>query len=146
MISEAGQPFRIFKDPHGFVIGGMEGVRFRNYEIRMEPGTKLFLYTDGAPEATDENDRMFGTERMLQVLRGTDGMNVQQILEYMEASVRAFSGSAAQFDDLTMLCIEYFGAGGVNGTDSGNRAGGVNGTDSRNGTGGESGTGEEQKA
>ena len=146
MISEAGQPFRIFKDPHGFVIGGMEGVRFRNYEIRMEPGTKLFLYTDGAPEATDENDRMFGTERMLQVLRGTDGMNVQQILEYMGASVRAFSGSAAQFDDLTMLCIEYFGAGGVNGTDSGNRAGGGNGTDSRNGTGGESGTGEEQKA
>ncbi len=122
MISEAGQPFHIFKDPHGFVIGGMEGVRFRNYEILMEPGTKLFLYTDGVPEATDENDQMFGTDRMLQVLRGTDGMNVQQILEYMEASVRAFSGSAPQFDDLTMLCIEYSGAGGGNGSEEEQKA------------------------
>ena len=45
--------FELIKDKHGFVIGGMEGMKYRDYELRLEKGAKLYLYTDGVPEATD---------------------------------------------------------------------------------------------
>ena len=61
-------PFELIKDRHGLVIGAMEGAKYREYELQMEPGSKLFVYTDGVPEATDADDGMFGTERMLAAL------------------------------------------------------------------------------
>ncbi len=40
-----GGPFELMKDKHGFVIGGMPGMKYKEYELRLEPGTKLFLYS-----------------------------------------------------------------------------------------------------
>ena len=57
--------YELYKDRHGFVIGGMEGVEYREYEIQLEPGSKLFVYTDGVPEATNGEKELFGTERIL---------------------------------------------------------------------------------
>ena len=51
----SGGQFELVKDKHGFVIGGMEGMRYKEYELLLTPGAKLFLYTDGVPEATDAN-------------------------------------------------------------------------------------------
>ena len=104
----AGGQFELVKDKHGFVIGGMEGVRYREYELQMTPGAKLFLYTDGVPEATDANSELFGTERMLAALNAAPAAP-DGILKQVRAAVDGFVRDAEQFDDLTMLCLEYKG-------------------------------------
>ena len=102
-------PFELYKDRHGFVIGGMEGVRYREYEIQMEPGSKLFVYTDGVAEATSAEEELFGTERMIDALNVDADAAPEQILKNVRASVDGFVKDAEQFDDLTMLCLEYKG-------------------------------------
>ena len=109
VIRNAGGRFELFKDKHGFVIGGMAGAKYREYEIQMEPGSKLFLYTDGVPEATDADKNMFGTERMVDALNAEPEASPEGILKNVRSAVDSFVKEAEQFDDLTMLCIEYRG-------------------------------------
>ena len=106
-----GGEFELYRDKHGFVIGGMDGLRYRQYDIQLEPGTKLFVYTDGLPEATDADVTQFGTQRMLQALNEAPNAAPEQILRNVRLAVDHFVKDAEQFDDLTMLCMEYKGAG-----------------------------------
>ncbi|MBR1560608.1 MAG: serine/threonine-protein phosphatase, partial [Clostridia bacterium] len=106
-----GGGFELYRDKHGFVIGGMEGVRYKEYEIQLEPGSKLFVYTDGVPEATSAEKELFGTERMIDALNVDPGATPEQILKNVRAGVDGFVKDAEQFDDLTMLCVEYKGGG-----------------------------------
>ena len=108
-IMNASGKFELLKDKHGLVIGGMEGVPYKEYEIQLEPGSKLFVYTDGVPEATTANEEMFGTERMLNALNKNPEAGPEEILKCVRASVDDFVQDAEQFDDLTMLCLEYRG-------------------------------------
>ncbi len=110
VIRRANGHFELYKDKHGLVIGGMEGVRYREYELHLEPGTKLFVYTDGVPEATDAKQKLFGTQRMLDALNADPDAAPQQVLKNVRNAVDAFVQDAEQFDDLTMLCIEYKGS------------------------------------
>lgn len=99
--------FELYKDKHGFVIGGMEGRKYKEYELQMDPGSMLFLYTDGIPEATDADNEMFGNERMVDALNIDPEADPVTILENVRESVAAFVKDAEQFDDMTMLCLEY---------------------------------------
>lgn len=101
--------FELLKDKHGFVIGGMNGMRYKEYEIQLEPGSKLFVYTDGVPEATNSEKELFGTDRMLKALNDTPDADPQQTLHNVRAAVDGFVCDAEQFDDLTMVCVEYKG-------------------------------------
>ena len=109
VLRRAGEQFELIKDRHGFVIGGMDGIRYREYELQLNPGDKLFLYTDGLPEATDAKNRMFGNERMLAALNWSPDSSPERILANVRRSVDFFVKDAEQFDDLTMLCLEYKG-------------------------------------
>ena len=104
-----GERFELVRDKHGFVIGGMEGIRYREYELKLLPGSKLFLYTDGVPEAINTQNEMFGTERMLAALNREPTAAPEQILKNVRSAVDTFSGDAEQFDDITMLCLDYKG-------------------------------------
>ena len=101
--------FKLFKDRHGLVIGAIEGIKYREYEFQLEKGDKLFVYTDGVPEATAHGNEMFGTERMLAALNSEPERPPDRILETVRTSVNEFVRDAEQFDDMTMLCIEYKG-------------------------------------
>ena len=109
VLKQPGGAFALYKDRHGFVIGGMEGVRYKEYEIQLEPGSKLFVYTDGVPEATSAEKELYGTERMIDALNADPNATPQQVLKNVRASVDSFVKEAEQFDDLTMLCLEYKG-------------------------------------
>jgi sigma-B regulation protein RsbU (phosphoserine phosphatase) len=106
-IKRADGSFEIFKDKHGFVIGGMEGIKYKEYEIQLEHGDKLFVYTDGVPEATNADVKMFGPDRMLQALNKDMNAGPEQILANVRDAVSKFVGDAEQFDDLTMMCVEF---------------------------------------
>ena len=108
-IGKNGSGFALYKDKHGFVIGGMEDVRYRSYELQLAPGDKLFVYTDGVPEATSDSMEMFGVERMTAALNTAPDGSPEEILSAVKQAVDAFVGEAEQFDDLTMMCLEYKG-------------------------------------
>ena len=101
--------FELYKDKHGLVVGGMEGAKYKEYEMLLEPGAKLFVYTDGVPEATNSCDELFGTERMVEALNGLRDLKPKKLLEGVRCAVDEFVKEAEQFDDLTMLCLEYKG-------------------------------------
>ncbi|MDO4869932.1 MAG: PP2C family protein-serine/threonine phosphatase [Bacillota bacterium] len=105
-----GDKFELLKDKHGFVLGGMEGMSYTEYEIQMHQGDKIFVYTDGVPEATNADHALFGTARMIDALNTNAAANPKEVLNNVRASVDQFVGIAEQFDDLTMLCLEYKGA------------------------------------
>ena len=100
--------FELFKDRHGLVLGGMEGMRYRDYELEFGRGDKIFVYTDGVPEATNANNELFGNDRMVEALNIREA-NPKEVLAMVRESVDAFVGAAEQFDDLTMVCLEYRG-------------------------------------
>ncbi len=108
-IKKPNGSFELLKDKHGFVIGGMDGAKYKEYEINMEPDTKLFVYTDGVPEATSADKELFGTDRMLDALNAARDASPKEILENVRKSVDGFVKDAEQFDDLTMMCVEYKG-------------------------------------
>ena len=105
VLSKNGK-FDIFKDKHGFVLGGMEEVKYHQYEFEMEHGDILFLYTDGVPEATNDKDEMFGNERMLAALNIDAETLPMKITDNVKAAVDKFVGDEEQFDDFTMLCVK----------------------------------------
>ncbi|HBI52999.1 MAG TPA: hypothetical protein DDX72_09515, partial [Ruminococcaceae bacterium] len=105
----AGGEFELLEDEHGFVIGGIAGLKYNEYELFLKPGDKLFLYTDGVPEATDAGEELFGNERMLDALNKDVSASPEKILEEVTQSVNAFVKDAEQFDDMTMMCLEYKG-------------------------------------
>ena len=98
--------FEVLKDKHGFVVGGMEDMTYTEYEIKLEKGDTLFLYTDGLVEATNSEEEMFGAERVLRHLNDTKDAPPEIILDHMKNAVKGFVGDAMQFDDLTMLALK----------------------------------------
>ena len=101
--------FTIHKKKHGIVLGAFEDYEYKNYHLRLNGGDKLFLYTDGVVEAMNKDGTMFGIERMLEALNKSKDDKVSEILTNVQSDVDKFVGEATQFDDLTMLAIEYIG-------------------------------------
>ena len=103
--------FALYHDMHGFVVGGLENVRYKEYTMQLEEGDKIFLYTDGLAEARNSEKKMFGTDRIIEALNQKAGEHPEEILANVQRIVDEFAGSEEQFDDLTMLCVEYKGSG-----------------------------------
>ena len=101
--------FELVQDKHDFVLGGMARMKYREYELVLEPGAKLFLYTDGVTEAADTGKRMFGTDRLLSALNEAPEAAPEELLRCVRRAVDGFVKDAEQFDDITMLCLEYRG-------------------------------------
>ena len=91
------------------MIGGVPGISYKEYELQLEAGTKLFLYTDGLPEATDSHNELFGTNRMTDTLNHVKDGTPSEIIQELAQHVDSYVGEAPQFDDLTMMCIIYNG-------------------------------------
>ena len=109
VIRKNGGKYELLKDKHGFVVGGMEGVRYKDYEFKLGKGDSIFLYTDGIPEANNIDEEQFGTDRMVDALNIKPEGTPEEVLINVKNEVNTFVGDAVQFDDLTMLCLRYNG-------------------------------------
>ena len=87
-------------------VGTFDDFQYQAQETVVSPGTLLFLYTDGVTEAKDAGRRQYGRERLLQTL-STCSREPAAIVREIEHSVRAFSGTAGQSDDITTLAVRY---------------------------------------
>lgn len=104
-VRKADGQFELLKDKHGMVAGAMEGMRYTEYEMEVERGGCLFVYTDGVPEATNGQDVLYGTDRMINALNLEPLAEPERLLHNVRKSVDEFVGDAPQFDDLTMLAV-----------------------------------------
>jgi serine phosphatase RsbU (regulator of sigma subunit) len=89
------------------VLAAMEGIRLKEYEIDLDPGDRLFVYTDGVPEAINEKEEAYGTDRLTDKLNKLKDMPQEQTLESVLRDIRNFAGTAEQFDDITMMGITF---------------------------------------
>ena len=101
--------YELVSDKHGFVIGGLKGMKYTEYEMKLEPGSRLFLYTDGVPEASNASDELFGNDRMMETLNSGVTATPRDVLERMSGAIEGFVGGAPRFDDTTMFCLSYYG-------------------------------------
>lgn len=105
-ICHKGGSFELFKTKHELVAGAFPDVDYSDFEIQLNKGDKLFIYTDGVPEAMDKDNNMYGLDHMMEVLNETKDGSPFEILSHINESVNIFKGDAPQFDDITMLCVE----------------------------------------
>ena len=108
-----GGDYELLKDRHGLVLAAMENVRQKEYGITLTPGDRLFVYTDGVPEAINRKEEAYGTERLTIRLNRSKHLPQERVLADVLQDIRNFAGGAEQFDDITMMGITY-SPGGVN--------------------------------
>ena len=100
--------YEAYKIRPGFVLAGMENIKYKEQKIQLNIGDKIFQYTDGVTEATDKDNQLYGMERLHKVLNEKcSDCNPEQTLKLVKEDIDAFVGDNDQFDDITMLCLEY---------------------------------------
>ncbi len=99
--------FEPYKLRAGFVLAGMEGMRYKCGSMRLEVGDRIFQYTDGVTEAANRANELYGMERLTEILRRHSKLPPAQLLPKVKEDIDRFVGEAPQFDDITMLCLEY---------------------------------------
>ena len=107
LLKHANQTFEYIKTRAGFVLAGMEGVNYRINEITLNKGDRLFLYTDGVPEATNETNELYGEKRLLAFMNKNLDVEPTKLLPQLKTNIDNFVGNAPQFDDITMLVFDY---------------------------------------
>ena len=101
--------FELIKYRHSPAVATMEGMPFKEHEFEVLPGDTIYVYTDGATEATNANNELFGEERLTDALNINPGANPEELLKNVENSIGGFVAEAPQFDDLTMMAFIYHG-------------------------------------
>lgn len=106
-ICKKGDVFKPYKVKPGFVLAGMEGIRYKADKIKLQEGDKIFLYTDGVTEATDAHNQLYSNERLQSILAKNSLAQPEVLLHTVKNDIDRFVKEASQFDDITMLCLEY---------------------------------------
>ena len=114
IIKRAGGEFEVFKDKHSPAVATMEGLKFKEYELKFNEGDTLFVYTDGVPEAINTESEQFGLDRALKILNEGKEASMERLLPRVRRGLTEFVGEADQFDDITMLGFKYFGNANAN--------------------------------
>lgn len=94
---------------HSPAVATMPGIKFAEHDFELHPGDKLFVYTDGVPEATNADNELFGPDRLVDCLNREDATSTDRLLQNMRDDINAFVGDAPQFDDITMLGLFWNG-------------------------------------
>lgn len=107
LIKQGDEGFEYLRAKPGMVLAGMDGFHYRDYQLLLNPGDQLFLYTDGITEAIDEDGNFYGSQRLLDYLNDHIGEDVKSTVKGLRRDISKFSGEAEQFDDITMLLLNY---------------------------------------
>lgn len=104
-VKKKDQYFTLEKIKSYFVLGGLPGMKYENFEYKMEPGDVIFAYTDGIPEAMNEEKMEFGNEGLLNALNRNRYATMENLCNSVHAAVKKHAGNAPQFDDISMLAF-----------------------------------------
>lgn len=101
--------YEVFRDKHHLPLGAMKDMKYTGYDMHLDPGDCLYVYTDGIPDAINVNEEEYGLERLLNALNTYKDASMEGLLQGVKADQDAFVGKADQFDDITMLGFRYNG-------------------------------------
>ena len=107
IIMRSGGNYEIYKDAHSLPLAAFEGTKAKVYDIKFNPGDRIFVYTDGIPEAINKEDVQYGMDRLLNELNKNKDMQLEDLLKTIRASLKNFANGAEQFDDITMLAFNF---------------------------------------
>ena len=106
-LMRANGEFELVKYRHSPAVATFPGLTFKEHEFELNPGDKLFVYTDGVTEATDSSNVLFGEERLVASLNSGKDFTPDKLIENVKSDIDRFVGDAPQFDDITMLSISW---------------------------------------
>ena len=112
VIAEDGNVVMWENHDYNPAIGLFTGMKFIDYNTRLKAGESIFLYTDGVVEAMSGSEKFYGRERMIDTLSRTGGKDPEATVLSVRSDIESFVGEAVQFDDLTMVCVKYYGTEG----------------------------------
>ena len=107
LLHHADGSLEYIKTRPGFVLAGMDGIRYKANELQLKQGDRIFLYTDGVPEATNAANKLYGEDRLLDFMQKNPSLEATELLHSLKSSIDEFVGDAPQFDDITMLMLNY---------------------------------------
>ena len=107
LVKKAGGGFEYLKTRAGFVLAGIEGMRYRASELTLSAGDRIFLYTDGVTEATNTENKLYGDDRLLAFVNKNVTVDAAVFLPALKENIDEFVGDAPQFDDITMLMLDF---------------------------------------
>ena len=113
VLRRAGGGYELQIYRHSMPTGTIRDIPYRQHAFQLEPGDSFFVYTDGVPEATNRQNELFGTERMLAALNREPDARPERILANVTEAINSFVDGAEQFDDITMLSFRYLGPSGA---------------------------------
>lgn len=88
------------------IVGAIKGIEFKEHTLQLEHGDTLVMFTDGVTESMNSAHKMFGDERLDQILREQADKSCQQIIDSVKAGLSDFVGDEEQSDDITMLVLK----------------------------------------
>ncbi len=109
VLMRAGGEYEYVKEKHSPPLACMEDMSYKEYEILFKPEDRLFVYTDGIPEAINEETEQYGSERLLKILNTVKEVPIEEVLPAVRKDIADFVGEEDQFDDITMLGFVYKG-------------------------------------
>ena len=107
MVRKAGGEFVYMKSRAGLVLAGMEDIPYMEQEMQLEPGDRIFLYTDGVTEANDIDGKLYSEERLESFINSVKEEKAEDVLNAIKGDIDLFAAEAPQFDDITMLMLDF---------------------------------------
>ena len=112
LINSEGKVFS-YDEQISFLMGVMHGMKYHEFEMKLNPGEKLLLYTDGVTNARNDEGKIYGKERLMESFRMTQGKNCEETIAFLQNDLREHVGNAPLSEDATFLCLERMGGGRV---------------------------------
>ena len=104
-----GGEVTLIRGSRGVVLGAMEDMPYTENVLELNRGDRILLYTDGITEAQNSSQELYGEERLIDCLKNTSGKSAGETMAMVGEGVAGFVQGHDQFDDMTMMCIEYRG-------------------------------------
>ncbi|HCT93515.1 MAG: hypothetical protein A2X19_01515 [Bacteroidetes bacterium GWE2_39_28] len=111
VIIKSSDQINFFGAAKAIPLGLFEDIIYKQEEIILNPGDQIFLYTDGLTEAENSNQELFGEKALLEILRNGRNCDPKTLIKKVLEGVSTHVDGHTQSDDLTTMCIIYYGKG-----------------------------------
>ena len=99
--------YEFLRTEPNMVLASIENIKYEKYEMYLEPGDRIFLYTDGVVEAVNYNNQFYGEDRLQLFLNNNLNLSAKENIERLKQDIKKFTGKREQFDDITILELCY---------------------------------------
>lgn len=107
LIKKGENDYKWLKSKPGFVLAGMEDILYQEQELILKTGDRIYLYTDGITEAINPQDELFGDSNLQYIMNNTYNLSLSETLSFVKGKIDSFVEDREQFDDITMMILEY---------------------------------------